>query len=372
MKYIGLITLLFVLMALNACGKFGSIRAVMNSGAEPPCDPISGPLGGGSGDVASPFLICSVDHLMQLYKWSGQARSFVLRSDLDVEGVAVTPVPVWAGVFDGRFHSIHGWSGKSPLFGKITGRVSALLLTAVQINAIQDESGAIASEVSESGVLENVSALGSVTSVFDSIGGLVGVVRGELKNSWFSGHVSGGQMVGGAVGKSLGLISRVSVTAVVHANFDSVGGAVGHQLAGKVELTGVDVDVSGRNSVGGLIGLSQSAKVENSYALGTVTASASAGGLVGSSSSTHFFCLADTYISAASGVGGLVGTIANGGDSGMTTSSYWNVDKVAIGTVGQGKTRFELGLEATYQDWDFDSMWFLEAGELPRLFLGEP
>ena len=110
-----------------------------------------------------------------------RGKLFVLSADLDLSGVAFSPIPYFAGVFDGANHSISGL--------RLTADGSRQGLFRVVAGGAQ---------------VKNLTVRGSVTpgGTACSIGGIVGVNSGSLFDCSFEGTVSGIQDVGGIVGRN--------------------------------------------------------------------------------------------------------------------------------------------------------------------------
>ena len=146
---------------------------------------------------------------------------------------------------------------------------------------------------------------GSVT------GGLVGVARCRISESYTTGIVSGNGIVGGLVGHSHNsTISGSHATVSVSGN-DRVGGLVGHGDNGTIKGSYATGSVSSDNYVGGLVGDSYEGTISGSYATGGVAGDSDhVGGLVGTS---HNSTISDSYAT-----GGVVGHTTNS----TITASY--------------------------------------------------
>ena len=139
------------------------------------------------------------------------------------------------------------------------------------------------------GSLENVYADVTVKGGL-AIGGLVGEMVWSnkeygVRDSWSSGVVNGsGSQVGGAIGYSLfsanQVIDNVYSTANVYGG-TAVGGLIGEEWTSVgTNNSYATGNVVGTTHVGGLIGYTNEGKITNSYATGKVTGSV-AGGLIG-------------------------------------------------------------------------------------------
>lgn len=94
-----------------------------------------------------------------------------------------------------------------------------------------------------------------------NVGGLVGYAKLAIDSSYSTGHVKGDDNVGGLVGSALGNVSNSYAT----------GNVVGD----------VDHSSRGNDNIGGLVGYQWSGSISNSVALGNVVGTTKLGGLVG-------------------------------------------------------------------------------------------
>ncbi len=131
----------------------------------------------------------------------------LLASDLDLEGREFSPIPLFAGHFDGQGHSIRGL--KLTRAASVTGLFRQILPGAA---------------------VENLSVSGKVTpaGTAEQVGGLCGWNGGTLRNCSFAGTVAGSRSVGGlcgAVGPE-GLVEDCTVEGSV-SGLHQVGGVAG-------------------------------------------------------------------------------------------------------------------------------------------------
>ncbi len=253
------------------------------------------------------------------------------------------------------------------------------------------------------GVIEGCSATGSVSGVAN-VGGLVGLSSGEINNSYAAASVSGrGNYVGGLAGWVHGNINSSYAAGSVSGRSYFVGGLAGW-VGGDINSSYATASVSGQGRVGGLVGQVYLGEISNSYATGSVsgisnyvgglaglvrgninssyaTGSVSGisnyvGGLVGWVRGDINSSYATGSVSGVENVGGLVGSIPNGGS---IRNSYY----AARGrTNGFGKERTFAQLrcpmaaseicppgsqESTYEDWDANVWNFGSATGLPQL-----
>ena len=137
-----------------------------------------------------------------------------LTVDLDLGAGTWTPIGTasgqsFKGVFDGGGHAITNLkcstdSGCSGLFGCLGGTVKDLLVTGCVTDSSSDSGGAggIAGAVESGGGIERCAFIGDVTSSACAAGGIAGINRGKISDSFHSGTVKSGSSAGGVVGWS--------------------------------------------------------------------------------------------------------------------------------------------------------------------------
>ncbi len=147
-------------------------------------------------------------------KWS-QDLIVELTNDINLNGAAFTPIPVFSGTFRGNGHTISGLviSGSGDTRGLFRyiqqgATVQDLNLQGtVSPESRQSELGLLAG--SNAGRILNCFAGGTVKGE-TSIGGLVGVneASGELVNCGFTGGLTGNHAAGGIVGENHGTLTN--------------------------------------------------------------------------------------------------------------------------------------------------------------------
>jgi len=275
--------------------------------------------------------------------WS---RHFKLVADIDMNelggsahNIIGTETTTFSGVFDGNDHEISNFSLTSPqqsntgLFGSVHGEVKNLALVRPAVVAQGSSVGALV------GYLDH----GSVTFC-RAIGA----------------SVSGGNDVGGLVGRNAGRIFGSSSTGQVSGNAN-VGGLVGLVTDGTVNTSYSKADVSGSQNVGGLVGKTgdEIAAVRNSYATGSVVGGTNVGGLVGQiERGAAERCFSAGSVSGSQDVGGMVGRIRV---LGMALHSFWDTEASGQPTSagGTGKTTAQMKTISTFSavNWDFAQTW---------------
>lgn len=203
---------------------------------------------GGAGTATDPYKISNVADWQTFMVISADwSKHFVLTEDIDLAGVAVTPVAPdlstdWGfqgtqfyGVFDGNDHVIRN----------------------VYIN--------------QPGI--------EYVSLFGCLG-----TGGQIRNLGVeNANITGLAYVGGLVGVDCGTITSCYATGTVKCVF-SGGGLVGQNYYGSIIRSYATCNVSGTQIIGGLVGYCNGDNIL-SYAMGTVTGSGSScnyvGGIVG-------------------------------------------------------------------------------------------
>ena len=246
----------------------------------------------------------------RLYFITPSASNFVLASDINLSGVAWTPIGTEAQPFTGslvgnQFEiqdlTITGSDDNVGLFGHAVGAsFENLVLTNVAISGnenvgalVGNGSTVIITDVKVSGTVSGSTQVGAVAGFItqnsrsilsrienfasvsgtEKVGGLVGLLTGTIQESINRGPVtanangSGISNVGGLVGQtdSNGTSQPVIVknsynTAAVNGtNGSNVGGLIGNLAAGTLENSLNIGEVSGNGSVGGVVGNAESA-----------------------------------------------------------------------------------------------------------------
>ena len=210
------------------------------------------------------------------------------------------------------------------------------------------------------GIISNINVTGTVHSVLDKVGGLVGEntsLGSEIISSFADvtvtqqGGGDSGGLAGGLVGENVGLIQESSAS-------------------GRVE---------GHNNAGGLVGGNNTGSITNSYATGMVSGDSSVGGLAGGNLGSIIHSYATGMVTGNSDTGGLFGSNASGFFRGTVTASYWDTQTTeqATSAGGDGRTTAELqsptapGTTPTqiYYGWSADIWYFGSTNTYPLLRL---
>jgi hypothetical protein len=224
------------------------------------------------------------------------------------------------------WHPIIGAGGDPPFTGTFDGQgyeIRDLFINLPGIGYV-----GLFSIVGEGGYIEHIGIVNADVAATAYVGGLVGVNKGTVTNSYSTGSVTGGMWAGGLVGQNEGTVSSSYSTG--HVTSDAGAGGLIAGNAGTVSNSYSTGNVTGRSGAGGLIA-ANSGTVTNSYSTGSVTGDEYLGGLVGYSDeggvSNSFW---DIEISGQStSAGGTSKTTAQMKDITTFTGVAWTIGAVA-------------------------------------------
>ena len=251
-----------------------------------------------------------------------QNLNCTLAADIDLTGTEWTPIPNFAGTFDGNGKTITGLTINQPstdnvgLFASIDdeGTVKNLKLDKVNVTA-NSNVGAVAGQ--NRGTIENCSVSGKVAGSSDNscVGGIAGFHRkGSITDCHSSATVTGKAYVGGIAGQSSAIEGATTITACY-----STG-----------SITATKSNTTGYSYAGGVVGLNTNKAILTAcYATGDVKGDGNyVGGVVGDNvvSIVNACYHATGSVTGASGTtGGVAGR--NSKDdygSGIVTACYWD------------------------------------------------
>jgi The GLUG motif len=324
----------------------------------------------GSGTEEDPYVVVTADQFVQIGNsaalWN---RCFVLGADLDMTGIAVDPIGVgpgmdFTGVFDGDGYMIRNLTMDSEastpsalgLFGYVgsSGQIRHVGLEDARIVAGDDvENVGLLGSVND-GTITDCHASGSVIvgDRASATGGLIGYNDGSVTRCLAVTVVNVGEAssyVGGLVGNNCGGVTTCRASGTISSGRDSsgLGGLSGSNLVNRSYIADSysDATVSGGAQcamLGGLVGLNLAGQISRSYACGPVVAgeaSSDVGGFLGSDSPFFPSELANCYFLSPTDGGG----------------------------PGNGKGQFlmdaEMTQEASFVDWDFETIWMICEGQ---------
>jgi filamentous hemagglutinin family protein len=195
------------------------------------------------------------------------AGNYALANDIDLTGVAFTPIGPSGNGFTGTFNGL----------GNIVSNLT--------ISSTTTPAGLFAIN---SGTIENVGIIGgSITGAAGlPVGALVGLNNGNISNVYSTATVNGGEETGGLVGWSIGtgnIADAYATGSVNGAGSNFAGGLVGENQ-GTIADAYATGSVAGSpgSGAGGLVGLNDVGTISNAYAAGPVSGAANeTGGFVG-------------------------------------------------------------------------------------------
>lgn len=171
--------------------------------------------------------------------------------------------------------------------------------------------------------LEDVNVIGNT-----AVGGLAGANGSEGVQGTGAGAFDGGTITGCYVTGAVGLDGT-----------STVGGVVGANYKGTITNSYSMADIEGVAIVGGLVGYNGGGTITNSYVAGNVMGNLTTAAFIGSNR------------------------------GGMVTNSYWNKGAAgqSAGATGSddgitGLTNTEMRSKASFEGWDFDTIWDIEEG----------
>jgi hypothetical protein len=322
---------------------------------------------GGDGSTGNPYQVKTAEQLNTVRNYL--SSHFIQTGNISLSGyTSWVPISTFSGTYDGQNYSISNLkintSGDNTgLFGYASGAtLKNINLTGVYIRQNgygSKDCGALVGNANKT-TITNCHSSGMVYSEGDNVGGLVGYYQSNssvfyITESHSSCSVTGRYDGGGLVGTMLSYVSIRRSYATGNVTTDTgAGGLVGLfdgaekvedcYARGNVKATyyqSISGDFNGM--VGGLIGrINAGTMVKNSYSTGKVTYnySGSKGGLIGKNVSPVTNCYWDTQT------------------SGMQSSAG-----------GEGLTTAEMKSSGFFSNWNFSSIWILDAynNGYPRL-----
>jgi hypothetical protein len=313
--------------------------------------------GGGAGTEADPYLVATAAHLNNVR--NHLSAHFLQTADINLgtspwnSGEGWVPIGSLAssftGVYDGGGFRIQNLTISRPngSYQGLFGSAMQAVLRNVHLDDMNLQTvgttGGLAGALS-GGAVDASSVTGRIVSDGGPVGGLVGTVGLNVLIHHVSvdAEVRGQAFVGGIAGTSGGQIRHSSASGSVHAGQVYAGGIVGANMPeGWVLDSYSRSSVEGQNFVGGFIG--DGGNVFRSYSTGAVTGS-------------------------GSNVGGFAGSGAN--HAGTFVSCYWDTQTSGRTTSSacEGRTTAQMRQRATYELFNFHTLWTIEEGSAYPLF----
>lgn len=289
----------------------------------------------GTGTSLDPFQICSPAQLQSMltHHIANPNAYYQLQQDLDLSSIANfdpigTSVNPFNGVFNGNNHTLFNL------------RVDYPAITSVGL--FGDASGGLTT------IIQNLRLRNAWVRGLSRVGNLIGNSDNQIKNilSYDGYSRAESDIAGGLIGRNSGVavVYNSGFTGTVEAVTNYAGGILGYSFgAAEMKKCFANATVSGGDSIGGLIGRQVSLFIEDSYAQGTVTGTTYVGGVSGRSNFASA-SITNSYsaVVVSNGViqGGLVSDITP-----AVINSYYDSDittQVDNDTRGQPRTTNQL------------------------------
>jgi PKD repeat protein len=389
------------LTATNDCG-FNEETQLGYITVTSPCTiPVAAVPSTGDGTSSNPYQIATLENLYWIaMKKEAWDKYFIQTEDIDASETAnwctggwlpignwyvdeSTDKRVFSGSYNGQGHTISGLHVEYNssyiafgLFGTVRGAtIKNLGIINVNIN-ISDGSNSITGAlvgISAGSLIENCHSTGNLLNQSSgNSGGLVGESSGlsSVIGSYSSCNVTGTHITGGLVGNN----SNSSITNCYY-------------FSGTV-----DGSESGNSNTGGLVGMNYfNSTISRCYSTGIVAGYEYAGGLVGSNIGNAQITNCFSRCSVSSAIeswksGGFTGendaTITNCYSTGLVTgirkrgflgslvggaivNCFWDTETsgTSLSEGGTGKTTAEIKTQLTFTDWNFTSIWGIDAAK---------
>ncbi len=252
-----------------------------------------------------------------LDSWSAD-KKFVLNADIDLEGAEFDAVPVFAGTFDGKNHTISGfrYSGDGYVAGLFRyiekeGLVENLKLKGEVIAS--DEKECIGGFCGVNyGTIKNCSFQGNISGK-TTVGGFAGVNEGTgtIRNCTMGGRVTGYYSTGGFVGKNHGILSYCSNRSCVNNDSEWVeeDDEMGMGLFLSINISGSGTELFSGVDTGGIAGYSDGTITgcTNFGRIGYEHTGYNIGGIAGRQCGIVSLCTNAGAVYGRKDVGGIVG-----------------------------------------------------------------
>ena len=268
-------------------------------------------------------------------------KVFVLEANIDLTGLPFSPVPYFAGSFDGKQHTVSGFHFESDgsrqgFFRVVT---EGAVITGLHVEGSMTPGGT-ASDIGglvgvNSGTISTCSFRGNVSGI-ENVGGIVGrnTPSGVVSGCFFRGSLTGEHQVGGIVGQNDGILSscvnmaEINTISVTPVETDGTlfSGAAHFDIS---QLS--EDDFLNLSNIGGIAGSSTGIvdHCRNDAPVGYHSTGYNVGGICGKSSGFVAFCRNHAEINGRRDVGGIVGQLIPFSDwdlsSGKLDALSWQI-----------------------------------------------
>ena len=318
--------------------------------------------GSGSGTESNPYLITTPAQIQEM--GSNLAAYYKLGNDIDMAGIDHVPIGTQSYPFRGTFDGA-GYKIKNLTISKPTTDYVGLFTTANE--AVFKNIALVDVAITGRGYVGSLAGACSGSSI-----------KTKVENCSVSGNITGSEnYVGGLIGYVLSktpvLVYKSYSTAIVKATAAKLGygGLIG-RLEGYLEIkeSYFSGEVSGATTAGGLVGhvyngSGSSFLAENCYSIGTISATYTAGGLASSGAAISAFNIINSYSAnilnsdtgSSNNLQGLLGSGAK-----LYTNSYF--DGQRAGDINNPCSRLtnDMMSQNSYVNWDFDTIWTIDEG----------
>lgn len=249
--------------------------------------------------------------------------------------------------------------------------------------------GTVAGNVEKTGLLENVRVT-NTTIIEGSVGSVAGANYGTIIQAHGSGLIDDAFQAGGVVGVNFGSINQSSFEGSFGEIFGAVGGITAANIEGNITESFSKSIVDSTDIFGGVVAQYSYGIVENNYAEFQIKSQLTMGGIIGrfgnggisseikdplTIKNNYSFGILTVKTDEVEFYRGIIGQgFVSAEDSAALESrigfNYWNKelfgeeDKLPFGirVPNSGKTNAEMKKEATFESWDFSSIWSIEEG----------
>jgi len=329
---------------------------------------------GGDGSASKPWVISTPNDLSVLAATSKHWNNhFVQGAAIDMSGQdPITSIGTFGtpfmGTYDGGGFAIanvtilapsQSQPGGDGLFGVVQGNgaditIQKLILANPAVLGASADTGGLVGRM-ESGTVQQCAVTGGYVSGTINTGGLAGQVRAEaaVRECYATACVLGAKAVGGLIGLNAGVVEDCYCRSNTLAQWGDwpqspdavdVGGLVGRNSAGWIATSYAACDRMLLRSTGALVPVNT-------------------GGLVGTwlaAGSAEYLFIPNNYCSKETL--GLEAASNNAiGSPSSTDLTHWSNLVAASVSVAA------LHQKSTFKHWDFDYVWTIEAGDMPRL-----
>ncbi len=268
-------------------------------------------------------------------------KSFILEADIDLTGLSFSPVPYFAGSFDGKQHTVSGFhfendGSRQGLFRVVT---EGALITGLHVEG-STTPGGTASDIGglagvNSGTISTCSFQGTVSGI-ENVGGIVGrnTSTGVISGCFFRGSLTGEHQAGGIAGQNDGILSSCVNMAEINTAPVTPVETDGSLFSGDAHFDISQLsedDFLNISNIGGIAGSSTGIvdHCRNDAPVGYHSTGYNVGGICGKSSGFVAFCRNLEEINGRRDVGGIVGQLIPFSDwdlsSGKLDALSWQI-----------------------------------------------